>query len=220
VKPGRVFTYLLNSTKMSTICDRQIIKYGTKGMIQPFNEAQVNPASYDVRLNEFLLIEHEHGCDYPEEAIKCEGRWVKHICDKSGYVLKPGEFVLGCTEELFNVPPEMEAVFQLKSSRGREGFEHVLSGYIDPGFSGRLTLELVNVNRFHDLLLVPGMLIGQIRFMLLDDRPAKDYSQTGHYQNDSNVQFSKVDIFGNEIQEEKPASYSVSIAEPVVFPEP
>lgn len=205
---------------MSTICDRQIIQYARKRLIEPFNETQVNPASYDVRLNGILLLEHEHGCDYPEEAIKCDGRWVKHICDESGYVLKPGEFVLGCTEERFNLPPEMEAVFQLKSSRGREGFEHVLSGYIDPGFSGRLTLELVNVNRFHDLLLVPGMLIGQIRFMLLDDRPLKDYSQTGHYQNDDNVQFSKVDVFGNEIPNEESALNGISIGESVVFPEP
>lgn len=205
---------------MSTICDRQIIQYARKKLIEPFDETQVNPASYDVRLNSILLLEHEHDCDYPEEAIKCDGRWVKHICDESGYVLKPGEFVLGCTEERFNIPPEMEAVFQLKSSRGREGFEHVLSGYIDPGFSGRLTLELVNVNRFHDLLLVPGMLIGQIRFMLLDDRPLKDYSQTGHYQNDDNVQFSKVDVFGNEIPSEDSPLYGTSIGESVVFPEP
>lgn len=205
---------------MSTICDRQIIQYARKRLIEPFNEAQVNPASYDVRLNSFLLLEHEHDCDYPEEAVKCDGRWVKHVCDESGYVMKPGEFVLGCTEELFNIPPEMEAVFQLKSSRGREGFEHVLSGYIDPGFSGRLTLELVNVNRFHDLLLVPGMLIGQIRFMLLDDRPLKDYSQTGHYQNDDNVQFSKVDVFGNEIPREESPLSGISIDESVVFPEP
>lgn len=205
---------------MSTICDRQITKYAQKGLIVPFNENQVNPASYDVRLNNFLLVEHDHESECPEEALKCNGKWVKHIIDESGYVLKPGEFVLGCTEELFNVPPEMEAVFQLKSSRGREGFEHVLSGYIDPGFSGRLTLELVNVNRFHDLLLAPGMLIGQIRFMLLDDRPAKDYSQTGHYQNDENVQFSKVDIFGNQIPGDDSTFYVDSIAEPVVFPEP
>lgn len=205
---------------MSTICDRQIIQYARKGLIEPFNEAQVNPASYDVRLDGFLLLEPEPDCDYPEEAVKCEGRWVKHLCDKSGYLLKPGEFVLGCTEEFFNIPREMEAVFQLKSSRGREGFEHVLSGYIDPGFSGKPTLELVNVNRFHDLLLVPGMLIGQIRFMLLDDLPAKDYSQTGHYQNDLNVQFSKVDVFGNEIPSQETGLHAASIAEPVVFPEP
>jgi dCTP deaminase len=205
---------------MSTICDRQIIKYARQGLIEPFNEAQVNPASYDVRLNNFLLIEHDHESDCPEETLKCDGRWIKHICDNSGYTLKPGEFVLGCTEELFNIPPEMEAVFQLKSSRGSEGVDHVLGGYIDPGFCGRLTLELVNVNRFHDLLLVPGMLIGQIRFMLLDGRPMKDYSQTGHYQNDENVQFSKVDVFGNEILREDSKLNAISIAGPVVFPEP
>ncbi|MGA1646147.1 MAG: dCTP deaminase [bacterium] len=204
---------------MSTICDHQIAQYAKKGLIDPFNESQVNPASYDVRLNGCLLLEHEPDKDYPEESLKCDCRWVKHICDQGGYVLKPGEFVLGCTEEFFNVPPELEAVFQLKSSRGREGFEHVLSGYIDPGFSGRLTLELVNVNRYHDLLLLPGMLIGQVRFMKLDERPRKDYSQTGHYQNDTNVQYSKVDVFGNQAHDQELGSFGVSIAEAGVFPE-
>lgn len=205
---------------MSTICDWQIGQYAKRQLIEPFNQDQVNPASYDVRLNDCLLIENDHACEHPGEALKCQDRWIKHTCGESGYLLKPGEFILGCTEEFFNIPPEMEAVFQLKSSRGREGFEHVLSGYIDPGFSGRLTLELVNVNRYHDLLLLPGMLIGQVRFMLLSERPRKDYSQTGHYQNDSNVQFSKVDVFGNEIPDESSALHVISIAEPVVFPEP
>lgn len=204
---------------MSTICDYQIAQYGKRGLIEPFNEKQVNPASYDVRLNSFLLLEHEPGKDYPEEALKCDCRWVKHVCNEDGYLLKPGEFVLGCTEEFFNVPPELEAVFQLKSSRGREGFEHVLSGYIDPGFSGRLTLELVNVNRYHSLLLLPGMLIGQVRFMKLDERPRKDYSQTGHYQNDANVQYSKVDVFGNQVQDEEGGLFGVSIDELDVSPE-
>lgn len=205
---------------MATICDWQIGQYAKKRLIEPFNENQVNPASYDVRLSTCLYLENDHTCEHPPESLKCDGRWVKHSFDESGYIMKPGEFILGCTQEWLNVPPEMEAVFQLKSSRGREGFEHVLSGYVDPGFSGNLTLELLNVNRFHNLLLLPGMLIGQMRFMLLDQRPRKDYSQTGHYQNDANVQFSKVDVFGNEIPNEGSALYAHSIAEPVVFPEP
>lgn len=205
---------------MATICDWQIAQYAKKRLIEPFNENQVNPASYDIRLSTCLYLENDYTVEHPPEALKDNGRWVKHFCSESGYVMKPGEFVLGCAEEFLNVPPEMEAVFQLKSSRGREGFEHVLSGYIDPGFSGKLTLELVNVNRYHDLLLLPGMLIGQVRFMLLDQRPRKDYSQTGHYHNDSNVQFSKVDVFGNEKLDEYSDLRAVSIAEPVVFPEP
>lgn len=183
---------------MSTLVDHQIIKFANEGLIQPFNEEQVNPASYDVRLSDALLVEvcdkHEH----PPESLKCDCRWAKVSCADSPYILKPGEFILACTDEILTLPSNIEAVFQLKSSRGREGFEHVLSAYIDPGFSGRLTLELLNVNRYNDLALSKGMLIGQVRFNRLQSRPRKDYSQTGHYQNDMNVQYSKVNAFGHE----------------------
>jgi dCTP deaminase len=199
-----------------TLVDRQIAQLAQSGLIDPFDQAQVNPASYDVRLGSLLLTEVDPSKTYPEEAFKGDGRWAKHPFPESGYIFEPGEFILGCTEEVFNLPSDIEAVFQLKSSRGREGFEHVLSGYIDPGFAGRLTLELVNVNRYHSLLLKPGMLIGQIRFTRLSVPPERDYSVTGHYQNDMVVQPSKVDPFGVVTEEQ----VSQSIDETVVFPEP
>lgn len=186
---------------MATLVDRQIINLANGGLITPFNKNQVNPASYDVRLDGSLLVEVCSKEDHDPRDLKCGCRWAKVNCADEPYTLSPGEFVLACTEEVISVPPYIEAVFQLKSSRGREGFEHVLSAYIDPGFSGKLTLELLNVNRYHDLYLQQGMLIGQIRFNRLGATPDRDYSQTGHYQKDMGVQFSKVDIFGIEHEE-------------------
>ena len=66
-----------------------------------------------------------------------------------------------------------------------------MAAYIDPGFTGRVTLELVNVNRFHRLPLEHGMRIGQLRFSRLDEIPMRNYSQTGRYQGDQGVQRSK-----------------------------
>ena len=70
--------------------------------------------------------------------------------------MPPGGFVLAATAEWIRVPVSMESVFQLKSSRGREGYEHALAGYIDPGFHGRVTLELSNLRRFKELPLEAG----------------------------------------------------------------
>jgi len=168
---------------MSTIVDSQIesLSLSEKKLILPFDFSQVNPASYDVRLDKEIYIESTAG-----ERIKKE----------LPYIMDPGEFVLGCTQEWLNIPDYMEAVFQLKSSRGREGYEHVLAGYIDPGFSGKVTLELLNVNRYRSLPLVAGMLIGQIRFMKTDQPCRVSYAEKGHYQNDIGVTLSKVNIFG------------------------
>lgn len=172
---------------MSTIVDAQIETLALQdSIISPYNPSQLNPASYDVKLDPRILVETQ------------DGKWREGFLP---YQLKPGEFVLGVTEEIFKLPNYLEAVFQLKSSRGREGYEHVLSGYIDPGFTGRITLELVNVNRYRNLPLTPGMLIGQIRFMKTDQPCRTDYSKTGNYNKDLSVQPSKVDLFGNIIED-------------------
>jgi dCTP deaminase len=169
---------------MSTIVDCQIeaLALSEHPLITPFRYDQVNPASYDVRLDANILVEMPDGTGWFQRKLP--------------YILEPGEFVLGCTQESFCVPNYMEAVFQLKSSRGREGYEHVLSGYIDPGFRGNLTLELVNVNRYKSLPLVKDMLIGQIRFMKTDQPCMISYDSKGHYQGDLTVQPSKTNVFG------------------------
>lgn len=167
---------------MSTIVDHQIRELArTAGLVEPFDPDLVNPASYDVTLGSTILREGGAG----------EDRWVEVDIENGIYSLAPGEFVLAHTQELVRVPNNLECVFNLKSSRGREGYEHLMAGYIDPGFCGRVTLELVNVNRYHRLPLEHGMRIGQLRFAKLDNLPLRSYAVTGRYQNDQSVQSSR-----------------------------
>ena len=167
---------------MTTIVDHQIRHWArTYGLIEPFNPEQVNPASYDVRLGSVIK----------REGIGNEERWVDVPIDETPYIMAPGEFVLASTQEFVRVPHDLECVFNLKSSRGREGYEHLLAGYIDPGFHGEVTLELCNMNRHHRLPLVEGMLIGQLRFSRLDDVPMRTYAITGRYHGDRGVVASK-----------------------------
>ena len=151
------------------------------GLVEPFDPGMVNPASIDVTLGPTLLVEGKPG----------EDRWVERDIESGIYILAPGEFVLAHTQELIRVPSNLECVFNLKSSRGREGYNHALAGYIDPGFTGRVTLELCNVNRYHRLFLRHGMRIGQLRFSRLDATPLRSYAVTGRYQNASSVEESK-----------------------------
>jgi len=175
---------------MSTIVDHQILELvENHQLIEGFNRDQLNPASYDVRLGAGIYIEGR--VIGPKEKRE---RWHPYSLEDSCYYMAPGEFVLGVTEEYIRVPINMEAVFQLKSSRGREGYEHALAGYIDPGFHGQVTLELSNLNQRHYLPLVKGMLIGQLRFMKLDAVPTRSYAETGHYHCDVGAQPSKVSV--------------------------
>ena len=165
---------------MSSLVDHQIRQLcRDMGLVEPFDPELINPASIDVTLGPDILVENDHGNFTPVS-----------IQDNDFY-MPPGAFVLAATAEWIRVPNNLEAIFQLKSSRGREGYEHALAGYIDPGFNGRVTLELSNLRRFKELPLRAGMRIGQLRFAKIDAIPMRPYSVTGRYQGDEGVQISK-----------------------------
>ncbi len=175
---------------MTSLVDFQIRELSrTAGLIEPYEPEQQNPASYDVRLGSTIVIETPSSINYhqPNEA----DRWQEIDLSTKPYYLGPGGFILACTEEYIRVPNDLEAVFCLKSSRGREGWEHALAGFIDPAFHGRVTLELKNFNKHQYLKVEAGMLIGQLRFSRLDAVPIRPYSVTGRYHGDSYVQISK-----------------------------
>ena len=171
---------------MTILCDWQIRSYCDQGsMVQPFREELLNPASIDVLLGNHLMIEVADERDLIE--IDISKRTKEHP-----YWLLPNEFCLAETQETFNLPDFVSAQFVLKSSRAREGYNHLLAGWCDPGWHGsRLTLELKNVRRFHDLPLYPGLKIGQMVFHRMDSMPHRNYAETGRYNNDQQVAASK-----------------------------
>ena len=154
-------------------------------MVVPFDPDLVNPASIDVLLGDRLMIEVP---DRPELQI----HGISGHTAEDPYLLQPGEFCLAETREIFNLPDFIAAQFVLKSSRAREGIEHLLAGFCDPGWHGsRLTLELSNARRMHPIAIWPGMKIGQMVFHKMDGISARSYAVTGRYCNDLTVTASK-----------------------------
>jgi len=113
--------------------------------------------------------------------------------DSEGYILKPGEFILASSVEVFNLPNNISGEYKLKSTMARNGLEHLNAGWCDAGWNGsKLTLELVNVSRFHSLLLKPGMKIGQIVFFKHEKVPEdKSYASRGQYNGQTVVTGAK-----------------------------
>lgn len=168
---------------MSTIVDWQIRLLALNNeLIIPYCEEQLNPASYDVVLADSIRIET------PQKTAR---RWMTVDISAQTYWLKPGEFILAATQEIIHVPEYLQSEFCLKSSRGREGYNHMLAGYIDPGFRGQVTLEIHNCNRFNDLPLFSGLRMGQLRFSKLEAIPERSYKLTGRYCDDMGAQPSK-----------------------------
>lgn len=171
---------------MTVLCDfeiRSLCEYSK--MVQPFNNELLNPASLDVVLGGKIMIEVADQHDLIEMDISD-----RHKDDP--YLMKPGEFCLAETKEVFNIPERISAQFVLKSSRAREGYENLLAGWCDPGWNGsKLTLELVNARRHHAIPLYPDLKIGQIVFFRMSQIPLNHYGKTGRYNGDLGVTGSK-----------------------------
>jgi dCTP deaminase len=174
---------------MTSLCDFQIRQLARDtGLIEPYNPEQLNPASYDVTLGNKILVEVDTGLSHqPVEA----DRWREVDISETPYMLPPGGFILAVTSEFIRLPGSIEAVFCLKSSRGREGWNHALAAYCDPMFHGRVTLELKNYNQYQHLKVEAGMRIGQLRFSKMDQIPGRPYNLTGRYFGDEGVQISR-----------------------------
>ena len=157
----------------------------TCDLVTPFDPELINPASIDVRLGDTLLIESAQSRElvpYP----------LHHHTEQNPYEFKPGQFCLGQTVETFNLPDHIAAQFMLKSSRARDGLEHLMAGYCDPWWHGSvLTLELHNSRQLHSLPLWPGMRIGQMKLYRMSAIPERSYAVTGRYCNDRTVTASK-----------------------------
>ena len=145
-------------------------------MVVPFDAELLNPASLDLRLGLYLMVENI--CDPELIRVDISGR-----TEDDPFMLQPGEFCLAETLELFNLPEDICSTFLLKSSRAREGYDHALAGFADPGWSNsRLTVELKNNRLHHALPLYPGLKIGQMVFHRMTP-PLRSYRETGHYNN-------------------------------------
>nr|DAZ79692.1 MAG TPA: dCTP deaminase dUTPase [Caudoviricetes sp.] len=167
---------------LNDVTIEQCVEY--QDLILPYTEKQLNPNSYDVTLQDTILVfaKDEKACYADGGDHTLHGVHTKPVRIDGHYMLQPGQFVLGATVEKISLPDNMMARFDGKSSLGRLGLcTHVTAGFIDAGFIGTITVELKNENSF-PIMLKPGMRIGQVSFEYLNSAAAKPYGTVGHYQ--------------------------------------
>jgi dCTP deaminase len=131
--------------------------------LEPYDPKMVQPSSIDVRLDKFFRTfeNHKYAHIDPAEDQPDLTRLVETPANEP-FILHPGEFVLGSTYEVISLPDDLAGRLEGKSSLGRLGLlTHSTAGFIDPGFSGHITLELSNVANL-PIKLWPGMKIGQL----------------------------------------------------------
>jgi dCTP deaminase len=161
------------------------VKNGQLG-IDPFEPDLIQPSSIDVRLDRRFRVFNNHAYTHIDPSVQ-QDDLTRPMEVKEGepFVLHPGEFVLASTLEVITLPDDLAARLEGKSSLGRLGLlTHSTAGFIDPGFSGHVTLELSNVANL-PITLWPGMKIGQLcvfRLSSLAERPYGAGASGSRYQ--------------------------------------
>lgn len=177
---------------MSLMNGHEILKLLAAGVVENAEAKAVNAASLDLHLGDTILRERDecwNGSVVPlRERAPLDMRSERADPDH-GWVIKPGEFILAHTREVFYLPRTVSAEYKLKSSMARIGLEHLNAGWCDAGWTGSvLTLELKNMTRFHSLRLRPGDRIGQIVFFKHGSVSEElAYSSRGTYNHDTTV---------------------------------
>ena len=144
--------------------------------VEPFAESMVQPSSVDVRLDRFFRVFENHKYSVIDPSIEQSELTREVIVEPNEhFILHPGEFVLASTYEVITLPDDIAGRLEGKSSLGRLGLlTHSTAGFIDPGFSGHITLELSNVANL-PVKLFPGMKIGQLCLIKLSSPAEHPY---------------------------------------------
>ena len=174
-------------------------------VLEPYDEGMVQPSSIDVRIDRYFRVFENHRYPHidPAEEQPDLTRVVEPLPNEP-FILHPGEFALASTYEVVTLPDDVAARLEGKSSLGRLGLlTHSTAGFIDPGFSGHVTLELSNVATL-PIKLWPGMKIGQLCFIRLSSPAEHPYGsslygsryqgQRGPTPSNSHQSFHRTDI--------------------------
>ncbi len=139
----------------------------------------IHASSMDLRLGStFKVYEHsKHALLDPKDPDSfAQNMRVITLKDGEPFIVQPGEFVLGVTEETITVPDDLVVRVEGRSSLGRLGIiVHSTAGFVDPGFSGTITLEISNLNRM-PIALYAGMRICQIAFEMMSSPAETPYN--------------------------------------------
>ena len=147
-------------------------------VIDPFEEQALQPASVDLRLGREFRVFRNYRLPYIDVKLEApQLTEIETVDDDNPFILHPGEFVLAVTLERVELPADLVGRLDGKSSLGRLGLiVHSTAGFVDPGFKGRLTLELTNLANL-PITLYYAMPVSQISFSRLTTPAERPYGK-------------------------------------------
>ncbi|NHN47554.1 dCTP deaminase [Halostella sp. JP-L12] len=183
------------------LSDADILRRLEEGdlVVEPLEDLdlQIQPASIDLRLGrEFLEFQRTNiPCIHPDAEWEVDEYVSETVVDEGEeFILHPGDFVLGTTKERVDIPADLLAHVQGRSSLGRLAIVvHATAGVVDPGYRGQITLELSNLGTA-PVALTPGMRISQLIFTELKSAAERPYGsgRGSKYQDQDGPQASRI----------------------------
>lgn len=170
---------------------KKLLKSGEL-ILEPINDKSIQPASIDCRLGDHFLIPDENGMDYISMDHEIQYREVV----SETITIPPHSFILGTTIEYLELPDNIVVFIEGRSSIGRMGLFIENAGWVDPGFKGKLTLELFNATSL-PIKLQAGRRICQFVFARMDfpaDEPYGSQKHGGKYQGQDKAVGSRVGL--------------------------
>lgn len=169
------------------LSDRDIRKaQANHGIVEPWRDEHVQPASIDLRLGSQFIAWEDDGTGTMNPV---------RVTAADGIDIEPGQFMLGTTLETVTIPDHLVGLIDGRSSWARLGIAvHITAGYIDPGFHGQVTLELKNLGH-RPVWLPVGDRICQMRLTQLTSPAERPYGAPGlgsHYQGQTGVTASAI----------------------------
>jgi dCTP deaminase len=152
--------------------------------IEPLNQTNIQPCSVDLHLDRFFIIFDNYSYSMIDVKHKIDNTKLVEIGEGEGFIIHPNEFILASTVEYVSLPADICAQVNGRSSIGRLGLIiHATAGFIDPGFEGNITLEMVNVSQI-PIKVYSNMRIAQIVFEELSSEAEQKYNmQRNKYSN-------------------------------------
>lgn len=176
---------------MSLLSYNELCALVSDGVIENCPWELVNGASIDVTLGNKLLLEDAMGGATEIDFRRRDPLYMlESIIPEAGFKLRPGQFLLAHTEQIFHLPNNIAMELKLKSSAARVGLEHLGAGWADPTWHGSaLTMEIVNCTQYHSIRLRPGDRIAQVVFFACTAVPDHAaYKTKGRYNNQPTVE--------------------------------
>jgi dCTP deaminase len=170
------------------------IKIGNIG-IDPLEKKNVMSIGIDMKLgNKFKFFNGKKNSIIDSKINSFEKFTETKTVENGQYIIiKPKEFLLGVTKETIELSNSLAGRIDGRSSLGRLGISvHITAGKVDPGFKGKLTLEICNMGT-HSVALYPGMKFCTVIFERVSSEVEKSYEKYGKYQGDNEPKESKID---------------------------